>query len=315
MTKISWTDQSWNPITGCSKVSGGCRNCYAERLSLRFGHTGKRWSWPNASENVTIHEDRLTKPLGMPSGSKVFTASMGDLFHELAPEPFVNRVFAVMALRPDITFQVLTKRLRRMRDYIKGKVHHGLVDQLAFEFSRDELGTDPDARNWSTIPWPLNNVWLGTSVEDQRAADERIPYLVGTPAALRFLSCEPLLGEVDLGEYLSPEPRLVMGPDSKTVRCDHPAEHREGVNCHLCHDTGELPTSPVLYYPPSPIGWVIAGGESGPNHRDMDEDWARRIRDDCQAARVPFFFKQHSASRPEQDPYLDGHLYREIPSS
>jgi protein gp37 len=165
---IEWTDATWNPVTGCSKVSPGCANCYAETLSLRFGHSKLPWTPANAAENVVLHPERLRLPLTWRDGRMVFVNSMSDLFHELVPASYIDQVFAVMSLADRHTFQVLTKRPERMRDYCRAGADH-------FAFA------------------PFSNVWLGTSIENDRWVG-RADALRDTPAAVRFLSCEPLLG-------------------------------------------------------------------------------------------------------------------------
>jgi len=162
-TLISWTDETWNPTTGCSKVSEGCRYCYAEALSLRFGWSKKPWTAPNAAENVIEHPERLSKPLTWKKPSRVFVNSMSDLFHEQVSDEFIAKVFAVMGATPQHTYQVLTKRPER-------------------------------ARTWPG-PW-ADNIWMGTSVEDQRVAG-RIDALRDCGAKTKFLSCEPLIGRLD----------------------------------------------------------------------------------------------------------------------
>jgi protein gp37 len=164
VTAIEWTDATWNPVTGCSKVSAGCDNCYAETLSLRFGWSKLPWSPENAAENVVLHPERLSKPLSWRKPSMVFVNSMSDLFHDLVPDDYIGQVFDVMRDFPQHTFQVLTKRPQRM----------------AFWTERYQ-------------PLPLPNVWLGTSIESDRYSF-RANHLRETPAAVRFLSCEPLLG-------------------------------------------------------------------------------------------------------------------------
>lgn len=163
-TIISWTDETWNPTTGCSRVSGGCRFCYAETLSLRFGWSKKPWTHNNAAENVVLHPERLRKPYAWKTPKRVFVNSMSDTFHELVPDEYIAQVFAVMADLPQHIFQVLTKRPERAADW--------------------------------PGPWPAN-VWMGTSVEDGRVT-HRIDSLRRCKAQIRFLSCEPLLG--DLGD-------------------------------------------------------------------------------------------------------------------
>jgi protein gp37 len=180
LSTIEWTDVTWNPTTGCSRVSPGCEHCYAERLSLRFGWSGKPWTAPNAPDNVRLHFERLASPVRWKQPARVFVNSMSDLFHELVPFDFVSLVFDAMEATQQHTYQILTKRPRRMRAFITERI-------------------DSDRGRNSE---PLANVWLGTSAEDQRRADERLPILLDTPASIHFVSCEPLLGPVDLTAYL-----------------------------------------------------------------------------------------------------------------
>lgn len=259
-TKISWTNQTWNPVTGCSHVSEGCRHCYAETLSLRYKYTNKPWTAQNAAENVVLHPERLDQPLHWRQPRMVFVNSMSDLFHELVPFEFIGKVFYVMSKASKHTFQVLTKRPERM---------------LEFYAWMQASSTSHEIYREGDFP----NVWLGVSCEDQRTANERIPLLLETPAAVRFLSCEPLLGEINLGLY---------GTVPKTV-------------------------SPQYRLTYQMLDWVIAGGESGPNFRKMDLDWARSLRDQCVNANVPFFYKQNSAYRSEQDTLLDGVEWHQFP--
>jgi protein gp37 len=184
---IEWTDATWNPVTGCSKVSEGCRHCYAERLALRFGQSQKPWSAINARENVRLHRERLPHPIHWREPRRVFVNSMSDLFHELVPDWFVLEVFEIMARRaPQHTYQVLTKRPQRMLE---------LTNQFLGDCLSRREGGNPSA----FLP---PHIWLGTSVENQSAADQRVPVLLKTAAAVRFLSCEPLLGPVDLSRWL-----------------------------------------------------------------------------------------------------------------
>ena len=255
-TTIEWTDRTWNPVTGCSKVSEGCRNCYAEAISLRFKRSVGPWNAINAAENVVLHPDRLHQPFEWREPSRVFVNSMSDLFHEQVPNNYIDQVFGVMAQARPHTFQILTKRPERMRAYLTSPDRNAKVALAAIGIPYPQ---------WQ---WPLPNVWLGVSVEDQRAADERIPHLLETPAAVRFLSCEPLIGPVDLERWLVYYDSLYGEPWGSR---------------------GDL-------------HWVIVGGESGPKARPMHPDWARSLRDQCVAAGVPFFFKQHgewSPDRPE----------------
>lgn len=256
-TKIEWSEAVWNPATGCSKVSSGCANCYAETLTKRYAGangwpaTFLPWTPANAAENVVLHPDRLEAPFSWRKPRRVFVNSMSDLFHEQMPDDFIDQVFQVMALARQHTFQVLTKRPKRMRGWM----------------------TKPSETKaiWSPTSWPLPNVWLGVTVENQRWADERIPILLDTPAAVRFISCEPLLGPVDLkpGDWIPP---LGGGPRVNIFR---PWEEM-----------------------PPPLDWVIVGGESGPKHRPFDPSWARSIVAQCREAGVAAFVKQLGGARP-----------------
>lgn len=288
---IEWCDATWGVVLGCDKVSEGCRNCYAIRSSYRAAHlphtaalyqglTEKRADGSlNWTGEVVLAYDRLTLPLSWKKPRRVFVNSQSDLFHERVPFGFVANVWQVMAETPQHTYQILTKRPERMRDFVRRWV--GGLD-------------------WST-PGVLPNVWLGVSVEDQRAADERIPLLLDTPSALRWLSCEPLLGPIDLGRI--------------PYRGDQPYEldvlgwrYRPAGSGH--HDT-------LMSFGLASLGrvdWVVAGGESGPRYRPMDVAWARSLRDQCQAARVPYFFKQHGGRTPKAGGReLDGREWSEFP--
>jgi protein gp37 len=261
-TAIGWTDFSWNPVTGCSKVSSGCVHCYAETLSLKRGWTAAPWTAPNAEANVVLHPERLDAPRSWKTPRRVFVNSMSDLFHPLVPFEFVTEVFWTMRDTPQHTYQILTKRPERMRRY--------LVDEWSTAFGRWPAVTVP----------PLPNVWLGTSVEAQREADERLPHLTATPAAVRFLSCEPLLGPIDLTRWVWHRTFLAEDPRGVT--------------------TGDL-------------DWVIAGGESGPGYRALNLEWVRSLRDQCRAAAIAFFYKQASGFRPGTGRLLDGRTWDEFP--
>ncbi|EMM94327.1 phage protein Gp37/Gp68 [Leptospira interrogans serovar Zanoni str. LT2156] len=227
-SKIEWTDHTWNPVTGCTKVSAGCRNCYAEKLSKRkFGE----WKDRDFSE-ILLKEHKLKEPFSIRKPSKIFVNSMSDLFHKDVPDSFIDKVFGVMALNPKHTFQVLTKRPDRMLKYLTtenrasevGEAAHSYVEvnwhnrnvKMPYEWRTDQ---------WDgSVEWPLPNVWIGVSIEDQKTADERIPDLVRIPASIRFLSCEPLLGNIDLelGNY---DIRWVIvgGESGSNARPIHPS--------------------------------------------------------------------------------------------
>lgn len=266
-TKIEWTDATWNPVTGCTRVSPGCENCYIDwappfRINDRHFRDadGQRSHAIGSTTGVLLHPDRLDQPLRWTKPRRVFVNSLSDLFHDDVPDEYIARVFAVMALAPRHTFQVLTKRHGRMRSLLSSGTFGNLVaDRLV------GLGAE-----YAELPngWPLPNVWLGVTVENQQYADFRIPALLDTPAAVRFLSCEPLLGRV-------------------TFRW---AKWAPLINAsHLDSLRG--------------IDWVICGGESGKDARPMHPDWARTLRDECVEAGVPFFFKQWGEWAPHR---LDG---------
>jgi protein gp37 len=202
-TSIEWTRSedgaagyTWNPVTGCRKVSEACDRCYAEVFAERWrnvpGHYFQR------GFDLQLRPGKLTEPLTYRAGARVFTASMSDLFHAGAPDEYLARVVAVMAARPDVTFMVLTKRHGRMRSLLSSEAFHRAVHIV-----HHRSGLVPNTLR-HRFAWPLPNVWLGVSAETQRWADVRIPALLDTPAAVRFASCEPLLGELDLTRYVRP---------------------------------------------------------------------------------------------------------------
>jgi len=215
-TNIAWTDVTWNPTHGCSKVSAGCDHCYAERISRQYEHTDHEWTNEHAEENVMLRPEKLDEPYAIEGGERIFVNSMSDLFHSLVPEEYIERVFDVMRETPRHLYQILTKRPGRAADM--------------------------------DLNWP-ENVWMGTSIEDERVT-ERIDLLRGADAATLFVSFEPLIGpvgDVDLTGY----------------------------------------------------DWAIVGGESGPDHRDMEHEWAREIYEQARERDVRFFFKQSSGQQPE----------------
>jgi protein gp37 len=190
-TKIEWATDSWNPVTGCSKVSPGCANCYAETLSLRWGWSKKPWLPEFAEENVILHPERLDVPIRWTRPRKIFVNSMSDMFHELVPEGYIDKVFASMALSPQHIFQVLTKRPERQREYMADVAYR--TEQVGIDAEYRSGLARYDDEGMATWPFPLPNVWLGTSIENDRWT-VRADDLRQTNAAVRFLSCEPLLG-------------------------------------------------------------------------------------------------------------------------
>jgi protein gp37 len=256
-TGISWTDRTWNPVVGCTKVSQGCKNCYAKTLhdrrhkAYKAGKLRKVPQYAQPFETVQLINDRISLPLRWRKPARVFVNSLSDLFHDDVPDAFILDVFSTMAQASHHTFQVLTKRPERMLRWFT-------------EYLPDACSGERPAPTW-----PLPNVWLGVSVENQAAADQRISLLLETPAAVRFLSCEPLLGPVDLNKVLWRDLDISEIPGW-------------ALNDGVCEGVTRSKA----------IDWVIVGGESGKNARPMHPDWARTLRDQCIAAGVPFHFKQ-----------------------
>jgi protein gp37 len=224
-TGIQWTDETWNPVTGCSKVSPGCAHCYAETLALtrlagKTGYPGLPWTPENAEANVVLRPERLRKPLSWKEPRRVFVNSMSDLFHELVPPEYIDQVFAVMARAPQHTFQVLTKRPERMPGYLVGD---GITRRpwiaLAAQMNIDDR-------------WPLPNVWLGTSIENDRFVGRADP-LRETPAAVRFLSLEPLLGPLPSLDLTGIDWVIVggeSGPEHRPIRVEWVRDLRDRCN-------------------------------------------------------------------------------------
>jgi len=287
-SKIEWTDATWNPITGCTLVGEGCRNCYAATLAAtRLQHHPSRAGLARLNAagaakftgEVRFNKERLDQPLRWKRPRRIFVCAHGDLFHQAVPDAWIDLVFAVMALAPQHTFQVLTKRPERMRAYVAAHGRWDAVSDYAFEWVEFTRGHDAAEEWWRGIPdtwhssWSLPNVWLGVSVEDQATADARIPHLLATPAAVRFVSAEPLLGAMDLTSI----PKMLRGGYLEVDAL-----------------TGIETMEPLVPEPfrGTRLDWVIVGGESGKGARPMHLDWARSLRDQCAAAGVPFFFKQ-----------------------
>lgn len=252
MSKIEWTETTWNPIIGCSRVSEGCRHCYAERMAVRLAANpatpeyqgiaestavGPRWTG-----DVRLVTSRLDAPMRWKKPRLIFVNSMSDLFHEKLTFAEIEAVFEVMRRTPQHTYQVLTKRPRKMAEFVR--------------WCKDNHLAIGDA-------WPLPNVWGGVSVEDQATADERIRWLLQCGFTVSFLSCEPLLETLDLSEWLEPTNWVFVGYEDAEPELGEPL-----------------------------IDWVIVGGESGPGARPMHPDWVERIRAQCKLVGVPFFFKQ-----------------------
>jgi protein gp37 len=291
-TAIEWTDATWNPIAGCAIVSPACKNCYAMETAARLeamsraheaahggdpgpiahyrGLTQQTSAGPVWTGAIAIApEPKFLEPLHWKKPRRVFVNSMSDLFHDGVSDETLDHVFAVMGLCTQHTFQILTKRPARMRAYLE-KLSRSWILRLSHAIN--EIG----AQKWADAPgretpcWPLANVWLGVTAERQQEADARIPELLATPAAVRFVSIEPMLGFVDLMDIPWPSNRPRF-PETDDLSDGRSALHMiDGAR----------------------LDWIICGGESGPNARPMDPDWPRALRDQCAAAAVPFFFKQ-----------------------
>lgn len=296
-TGIEWTDSTWNPVRGCSRVSQGCVNCYAEKVAARFSGPGqpyaglinKHGTW---NGEIRFVDKALTQPLRWRRPRRIFVNSMSDLFHENVTYDQIDRIFAVMALSPQHTFQILTKRPERMLAWAThgDDGRWGYVDGRARQIWRAHSGKEFPAGKM--LPFqPLPNVWLGVSVENQETADERIPLLLQIPAAVRFLSCEPLLGHLDLTS-----PDWLTACECGHIKMAHTGEDERGA-CH-CPTAWENRNAlkPTAHCQcgsyRQKLHWVIVGGESGHGSRPMHPEWVRSIRNQCRTAGVAFFFKQ-----------------------
>lgn len=291
---IEWTDATWNPTRGCSIVSRGCQNCYAMRVAHRHSGPGRPYEGltrmsargPVWTGEVRLVPELLDQPLRWRKSKLIFVDSMSDLFHKSVPDEFIERAFAVMALSTQHIFQLLTKREERLLRFMthQGRVlaecREARVGRLAEAIAR-ERGENVDHPYWDAFwEWPPRNVWLGVSVEDQETADKRIPLLLQTPAAVRWLSCEPLIGPVNLDRWIGRDAWL-----DGCVRCGQWDRDEAGQLMCVCSSAEYEKFHPQLH-------WIVSGGESGPKARPMHPDWPRELRDQCAAAGVPFFFKQ-----------------------
>lgn len=288
---IQWTDATWNPIAGCSVVSPGCTNCYAMRQAgtrlkntfLYRGLTKPSKGGPVWTGELRLNEKALDAPLRWRKPRRIFVNSMSDLFHENVSDEWIDRIFAVMALCPQHIFQVLTKRPERMAEYIAPYERRHAVNAASLA-DQGRVAVATQRHGMVPMYWPLPNVWLGTSVEDQKRADERIPVLLETPAAVRFLSVEPMLGPVDL----------------RDCGLGHPdcSRHAGGEDLQVALGGGRATV-------PSCLDWIIVGGESGPGARPFDIAWARSIIQQCKTAGVACFVKQ-LGSQPIGSWHADG---------
>jgi len=272
-TGIEWCDATWNCIRGCTRVSAGCQNCYAQGVAARFSGSGQSYEGlasfvtrPDGSRkaqwtgDVRFVPEALLTPLKWRTPRRIFVNSMSDLFHKDVPDAVIDQIFAVMALAHWHIYIILTKRSARMWQYFI--TNHANNYQNRIHKAADDISGCPGL----PIRWPLPNVWMGVSAEDQPTADERCADLRETPAAVRWVSAEPLLGPIEFGSDIA------------------------GLN------------------------WIVAGAESGPRARPCSLDWVRSIHDQCAAADVPFFFKQHVVNGKKISlPELDGRQWAEFP--
>ncbi len=355
MTSIEWTDETWNVSIGCSLVSAGCSNCYAMKfahrelrpehkgLTVLTKHHGPRWNG-----TVRFVESALARPLSWKKPRRIFVNSMSDLFHEELTNEQIAAVFGVMAACPQHTFQVLTKRPAIMRAWFAWIASVG-ARRAALEKGSVELADVRASTYWTCVQhavavagaedaglvlrhqtveghassWPLPNVWIGVSVEDQATADERIPLLLEAPAAKRFLSYEPALGPVDFGMSSATCDCCLRWP-SRWVRLPHPVKadlpelddtfcavsqglyraesNRHGALSVRTRDDRALGIKPAEFAALPKLDWVICGGEAGPGSRPFDLAWARSTIEQCRVADVACFIKQLGAKPYEKQP-------------
>ncbi len=302
-SNIEWTDATWTPIRArradgkigvhCEKVSPACKNCYAERFNKRNlpAHgTGLDFTVLNrANVEIIVDKNILVHPQKWRRPRRIFVCSQTDLFGQFVSDECIDQVFSVMAASRQHIFQVLTKRPERMQSYLSQFKPSPLKDGF---ITRGGVSHGESEKGWpifNPTRWPLPNVWLGVTAENQEWASKRIPALLATPAAKRFVSCEPLLGSIDLNHSLGGT-KWIGGQRGcgGTTKGIHHHDDRCGKG----------------------IDWVIVGGESGPGARPMHPEWARSLRDQCRAAGVPFFFKQWgewSTTRNENSAYGEFH--------
>lgn len=264
-TYIEWCQETWNPVTGCTPISEGCKNCYAKRMANRLAG---RYGYPkNNPFQVTFHPDRLNQPLRWKKPKRIFVCSMSDLFHKDVKKEWIDRIFHVMVRSPQHTYLLLTKRPERMRDYWMGEIPiHGAPKGYTVK------------KTGKTHSRILDHIWCGTTAENQQAADERIPVLLQIPAAVRFVSIEPMLSNIDLKLY----------------------DYAKSCNSHSIRHQF--------------LNWVICGTESGPKRRPAKIEWIRDLKNQCIGEDVSFFLKQMEIDgKVVKMPELDGRIWNEYP--
>ena len=286
-TGIEYLNATWNTIKGCSHVSPGCDNCWAERQAARFGKPGEHFHglteegcWAGKAK---FYDKELYKPIHWKRPRRIGVCFMGDLFHESLTHLEVAQVFAVMSYAKQHTFMVLTKRPQRMKEFLVWAGSRVCPSECLYDYIEDDIDIDYER---DIAPWPLPNVWLGVSVEDQTTANDRIPLLLECPGH-HYISAEPLLGPIDIDLAMYGEGDTRFGGMNAFGFTD-------GFGYEAC------------------LRGVIVGGESGPGARPMHPNWVRSIRDQCKEADVPFFFKQWGEFVPGEID-IDGNIkYRKI---
>ncbi len=282
---IGWTNASWNPVTGCTRVSAGCQHCYAETFANRW--KGIKGHYFEEGFKVLLRPDKLAEPLKWSKPRKIFVNSMSDIFHKEIPDSYIDKIFGVMASLPQHTFQILTKRPQRMVEYFQS---HRI--DLAYRWAEGAKSVVEEKfkgtinenvrRQCTHFGTKLPNVWMGVSVEDQWAADQRIPLLLGTPVAVRWVSCEPLLEEVNLNH-------IECNPDKPGLSMSALHEQLDG----------------CFYNSTAQLDWVVVGGESGPGCRPMNFEWARSLKNQCQGSEAKFFMKQLGGTHDKREDLED----------
>lgn len=281
--KIGWCDQTWNPIIGCDKISDACKECYAEKMAGRLCRMKSTYYYLNVIDydinphgeittkgwNGKTHlvESALQKPLKRKNPTKYFVCSMGDLFHESVDFDWIDKVMAIIARSKQHTFQILTKRPKRMKEYFNDSDRNRLIHN-----QNCNIGKPVNHFNW-----PLENLWLGITVENQKRANERIPILLEIPAKVRFVSIEPMLGEIILSVLKDTQ--------------DGVTGFYNVLRGYSCHESYHVSRKDDIYKEIPKLDWVICGGETGQNARPMKREWVENLLNQCKSANIPFFFK------------------------
>jgi len=303
-TSIAWTDKTWNPTLGCSRVSAGCENCYAERVAHRgmtpahqgltvAGKKGPRWNG-----TLRLMHDRLGDPLKWRKPCRVFVNSMSDLFHPEVPFEFIAKVWAVMLItslhetRGGHTYQILTKRPQRMLEVLRDARFAEMVARAGGRMMEDGDGWSDALCHHIETHGPVHSlIWLGVSAENQETADERIPLLLRCPAAVHWVSAEPLLGPINLAPWIPDPPGF--DPFAETGGGKFDPRSLDSLMSHLT--AGPVEATGIVGHK-LVVKWIVVGGESGPGARPCNVEWIRDIVAQCKEAGVPAFVKQLGAT-------------------